>query len=208
MRGTRTHGYGRVGQHRKTGQRAGRGKTTQWKKSMYSYYLKQKELGFPDPDWDLRKKGFKRPQDIKRIYHVNTINVKDLEGAMRFFSDILGTKFVGPIDHQPKGYAVRVAFDNAGIELVSPTVADHPVAKYGEGLYGIAIRVPDIDNAIAELEAKGLKLERRGELPGLKVAMFYPENAYGCRIELVQYDVARPVCVANVGKTAELPWSS
>ena len=38
MRGSRTHGYGRVGQHRKTGQRAGRGKTTQWKKSKKSYY--------------------------------------------------------------------------------------------------------------------------------------------------------------------------
>jgi len=50
MRGTRTCGYGRVGQHRKTGQRAGRGKTAQWYKSKQSYYLKQKELGFPDPD--------------------------------------------------------------------------------------------------------------------------------------------------------------
>lgn len=79
MRGRRTHGYGRVGQHRKTGQRAGRGKTTQWKKSKKSYYLKQKELGFPDPDWDIGKKGFKRPQDITRIYQVNTINVKDLD---------------------------------------------------------------------------------------------------------------------------------
>jgi large subunit ribosomal protein L15 len=79
MRGRRTHGYGRVGQHRKTGQRAGRGKTTQWKKSKKSYYLKQKELGFPDPDWDLGKTGFKRPQDIVRIYKVNTINVKDLD---------------------------------------------------------------------------------------------------------------------------------
>ena len=79
MRGRRTHGYGRVGQHRKTGQRAGRGKTTQWKKSKKSYYLKQKELGFPDPDWDLGKKGFKRPQDITRIYQVNTINIKDLD---------------------------------------------------------------------------------------------------------------------------------
>ncbi len=79
MRGSRTHGYGRVGQHRKTGQRAGRGKTTQWKKSKKSYYLKQKELGFPDPDWDMGKKGFKRPQDIIRIYQVNTINVKDLD---------------------------------------------------------------------------------------------------------------------------------
>ncbi len=79
MRGRRTHGYGKVGQHRKTGQRAGRGKTTQWKKSKKSYYLKQKELGFPDPDWDMGKKGFKRPQDIVRIYHDNTINVKDLD---------------------------------------------------------------------------------------------------------------------------------
>jgi len=78
-RGTRTIGYGRVGQHRKTGQRAGRGKTTQWKKSKKSYYLKQKKLGFPDPDWDIGKKGFKRPQDITRIYNVNTLNVKDLD---------------------------------------------------------------------------------------------------------------------------------
>ncbi len=78
-RGTRTCGYGRVGQHRKTGQRAGRGKTTQWKKSKKSYYLKQKELGFPDPDWNMGKKGFKRPQDITRIYKTNTLNIKDLD---------------------------------------------------------------------------------------------------------------------------------
>ncbi|MGB5910363.1 MAG: uL15 family ribosomal protein [Promethearchaeia archaeon] len=78
-RGTRTCGYGRVGQHRKTGQRAGRGKTTQWKKSKKSYYLKQKELGFPDPDWKMGKKGFKRPQDITRIYKTNTLNIKDLD---------------------------------------------------------------------------------------------------------------------------------
>ena len=79
MRGRRTNGYGKVGQHRKSGQRAGRGKTTQWKKSKKSYYLKQKELGFPDPDWDMGKKGFIRPQDINRIYQVNTLNVKDLD---------------------------------------------------------------------------------------------------------------------------------
>ncbi|MFX1599799.1 MAG: uL15m family ribosomal protein [Promethearchaeota archaeon] len=79
MRGRRTHGYGRVGQHRKTGQRAGKGKTTQWKKSKKSYYLKQKELGFPDPDWDIGKRGFKRPQDIRRIHQVNAINIRELD---------------------------------------------------------------------------------------------------------------------------------
>jgi len=67
---------------RKAGQRAGKGKTTQWKKSKKSYYLKQKELGFPDPDWDFGKRGFKRPQDINRIYHINALNIKDLDSKI------------------------------------------------------------------------------------------------------------------------------
>jgi len=78
-RGTRVIGYGRVGQHRKTGQRGGRGETPGKKKHFKSYYLKQKELGFPDPRWILGKKGFKRPQDLVRLSQVNTINVKDLD---------------------------------------------------------------------------------------------------------------------------------
>ena len=85
MRGRRTRGFGKVGQHRKTGQRAGRGKTTQWKKSKRSFYLKQKELGFPDPDWKMGKKGFKRPQDINRIYKINALNVKDLDQKIENF---------------------------------------------------------------------------------------------------------------------------
>ena len=85
-RGTRTIGYGVVGQNRKTGQRAGRGKTTQWKFSKKSYYLKQKELGFPDPDWIMGSHGFKRPQKIQRIYQVNTMNVKDLDLKIEDFS--------------------------------------------------------------------------------------------------------------------------
>lgn len=86
-RGTRTVGYGRVGQHRKTGQRVGRGTTTQLKKTMKSYYLKQKKLGFPDPKWRLGKTGFKRPQDINRIYKVNTVNVKDLDIKLDKFTE-------------------------------------------------------------------------------------------------------------------------
>jgi large subunit ribosomal protein L15 len=81
-RGSRTVGYGPIGQHRKTGQRAGRGKTTQWKKSKKSLYLKQKELGFPDPDWIKGKRGFTRPQNVVRISKVNTINVKDLDMSL------------------------------------------------------------------------------------------------------------------------------
>ncbi len=150
---------------------------------------------------------------IEGIDHIH-IFVNDLEGAMKFFSDIMGTKFIGPIDHRKSGAGrtIRVAFDNAGIELISPTIPDDPVAKYmekldgGEGLGSIGLRVPDIDEAIAELEAKGVKLERRASGPGIRVAIFYPENAYGVRLELVEYDTVRPIAVANVGMLNQLPW--
>lgn len=79
LRGSRTCGYGTQGQHRKKGQRGGAGKTTGWKKHKRSLYEVQKKMGFPDPDWRKGKKGFKRPQDITRIYKVNTLNVKDLD---------------------------------------------------------------------------------------------------------------------------------
>ncbi|MBY9018234.1 MAG: uL15 family ribosomal protein [Candidatus Lokiarchaeota archaeon] len=91
-RGTRVIGYGKVGQHRKAGQRAGKGSTTGWKKSKKPTYLKQKKLGFPDPEWARFRntKGFKRPQDINRIYKVNTMNIKDLDFNIEKYSQ--GTK--------------------------------------------------------------------------------------------------------------------
>ncbi|MBY9003615.1 MAG: uL15 family ribosomal protein [Candidatus Lokiarchaeota archaeon] len=91
-RGTRVIGYGKVGQHRKAGQRAGKGATTGWKKSKKSLYLKQKALGFPDPAWARFRdtKGFKRPQDINRIYQVNTMNIKDLDFDIEKYAQ--GTK--------------------------------------------------------------------------------------------------------------------
>lgn len=138
------------------------------------------------------------------------IYVKDIEKAMKFFSDILGIKFVGPIDHRrgdviPKRH-IKCAFDDKGLELISPMTPDDPVAKYmekmegGQGLGCIGVRVPDLEEAIAELEAKGVKLERRVETPGvIKGAIFYPEGAFGVRIELVQFDSVSPICLANLG---------
>ena len=49
---------------------------------------------------------------IERIDHVH-IKVKDLRESMKFFSDLLGTQFVGPIVHSDH----EIAFDNSGIEL-------------------------------------------------------------------------------------------
>lgn len=78
-RAQRTHGYGRIGAHRGSGRRGGVGLTTGKFKHKWSYTMKQKALGWPDPRWMIGKHGFKRPQNIQRIESVNTINVKDLD---------------------------------------------------------------------------------------------------------------------------------
>lgn len=78
-RGARTFGYGKTGQHRNKGQIGGTGKTTGRLKHKRTQYIIQKNLGFPDPDWILGKRGFKLPPSEQRINNVNAINIKDIE---------------------------------------------------------------------------------------------------------------------------------
>ena len=80
--GNRTRGYGKTGAHRAKGQRGGTGLTTGKFKHKWSFYQKMKVLGFPGPDgdkWRIGKKGFIRPPDLRRIYAVNPINIKEID---------------------------------------------------------------------------------------------------------------------------------
>ena len=145
---------------------------------------------------------------VERIEHINIL-VKDMEKAIKLFSDLMGTKFIGPLDRRPRR-PVRYAFDTLGLELVSLTSPeDHwgPVLeKQGEGVLSIAFKVTDLDEGVAEFEAKGVRLDRRGEIPGLKYALFNPDDVFGVRIELVEYDAMTAAGVANAGMMGELPW--
>lgn len=66
-RGTRTVGWGRIGQHRKSGQKGGKGKAGRHK-HFWSYVLRY------EPDY-FSKKGFYAPRRKK----VNVVNVGELE---------------------------------------------------------------------------------------------------------------------------------
>jgi len=71
FRGSRTHGYGRVGQHRKGGSRGGKGRAAGRKHGhMWSYIIKY------EPD-RFGKHGFHRPQELVR--EPKTINVGELD---------------------------------------------------------------------------------------------------------------------------------
>lgn len=82
MHANRTRGYGTIGAHRAKGVKGGTGLTTGKFKHKWTYYLKMRAEGFPGPDgdkWRIGKKGFIRPQQIRRINAVNPINIKELE---------------------------------------------------------------------------------------------------------------------------------
>jgi len=93
LRGSRTHGWGRVGQHRKSGGRGGFGHAGMHKHK-WSYTVKYAKNHFG-------KKGFTRPRSTVNIK--NVINVGDIESLMLNVE----TKFVDNkifIDLESLGY--------------------------------------------------------------------------------------------------------
>jgi LAO/AO transport system kinase len=90
---------------------------------------------------------------------------------------------------------VDVAMLPAGdsrIELLQPSTPDSPIAKFlekrGPGLHHIALRVPDLNAAVASLKASGARLlnEPRQGAGGHTYVFVHPASAGGVLLELIQ----------------------
>ncbi len=127
---------------------------------------------------------------VEKIDHIH-IYVKELDKAITFFSDILGTKF-SDIIVDDKVFHIRSALDRLGLELVESITPDGAVArtieKRGEGLAAISLKVPDLEEAVKELQAKGLKPISTIALGKIKEVQFHPKDACGVMIELCEYE--------------------
>lgn len=132
---------------------------------------------------------------IKHIDHIG-IAVKDIGSAGRFYKDILGLR-IADIE-TVADQKVNVAFipiTDSEVELLESTEPDGPVAKYiearGEGVQHLAFRVENIEEALAELQAKGVRLidqvPRKGA-GGARIAFIHPKETNGVLIELCQRD--------------------
>ncbi|MEO3992880.1 MAG: uL15 family ribosomal protein [Desulfurococcaceae archaeon TW002] len=75
LRGSRTHGYGRVGQHRKAGSRGGRG-AAGLHKHKWTWVVKY------HPDW-FGKHGFKNPNPTMVKEEIKAINLKELSEKVK-----------------------------------------------------------------------------------------------------------------------------
>jgi methylmalonyl-CoA/ethylmalonyl-CoA epimerase len=147
--------------------------------------------------WAL-KQGFpeKIKEDDMNIKHIDHIGiaVKNIGQAGKFYTEILGLE-IEDIENVAD-QKVNVAFipiTDSEVELLESTAAGGPVAKYidskGEGVQHIAFRVENIEEALGELKAKGIRLidaEPRYGAGGAKIAFIHPKETNGVLIELCE----------------------
>lgn len=127
------------------------------------------------------------------IEHIG-IAVKDLEGAISFYENVLGLKCYN-IEEVPD-QKVRTAFFMAGqtkIELLESTDPGGPIGKFiekrGEGVHHIAFAVKNIEEKLAEAEGRGVILidqKPRKGAEGLDIAFLHPRSTNGVLIEFCE----------------------
>ena len=89
---------------------------------------------------------------------------------------------------------VKTAFLPIGdteVELLEATSDESPVAKFiekkGEGIHHLAIRVENLEAALAELKEKGIRLideTPRYGAGGAKIAFVHPKSTGGILLEI------------------------
>ena len=129
---------------------------------------------------------------LERVHHMGMI-VPDLQRAIGGFRDVLGLE----LDHtEPYGDELQIGFLPCGevlVELIEPLTergfsADWLSAN-GAGIQHVAFEVDDLETALRELAAKGVRPS--GEAPragagNTIIAFLDPEPFGGVIVELVQ----------------------
>jgi len=129
---------------------------------------------------------------IQAIDHIG-IAVADLDEALAAWSRLgLDRPVIEDVPEQ----GVRVAMLPVGggkIELLAPLSPDSPVGRFlerrGPGLHHVALRVDDIEAALAEAEARGLELidrQPRSGAGGARIAFVHPRSTGGTLVEFCQ----------------------
>ena len=122
------------------------------------------------------------------------IAVSDLQASLAFFKDVLGLHVEET--EEVAAQRVRATFLGAGqstLEMLEATSPESAIAKFiekrGVGMHHIALRVDDIEAALAHLKSRGIRLIDEKPRPGAEgalVAFIHPSQAHGVLVELKQ----------------------
>ena len=127
------------------------------------------------------------------IEHIG-IAVKNLEEAIKYYESVFGLECYAI--EEVKDQKVKTAFFKLGdtkIELLESTEEDGPIGKFiekkGEGIHHIAFAVENIDQALKEVEEKGIRLidqTSREGAEGLNIGFLHPKSTFGVLTELCE----------------------
>jgi methylmalonyl-CoA/ethylmalonyl-CoA epimerase len=130
---------------------------------------------------------------ITGLSHVSIV-VPSLEAAARELETKYGLK-IGAIKVNAE-QGVRMAYvelANAKIELMEPSRADSPVAKFLErnpkgGIHHFSLEVESVDATTADMKAKGVRVLGDGRtqlnVHGERIAFVHPADFLGALVEL------------------------
>ncbi|MBN1375858.1 MAG: VOC family protein [Dehalococcoidia bacterium] len=137
---------------------------------------------------------------IEKIDHI-AIRVRDLAKARKFFTDAFGSNFRS-LGNSPE-LDIKSIMDVNGIELVEPLLPDGPnsrlLAKYGEGLTLLSLKVTDLDEAVKDIEKLGVRITAKVQTGDMRMAILHPKDTFGVQIELIEYNGEHPAISAIKG---------
>lgn len=130
---------------------------------------------------------------MEKIEHLG-IAVRSLEEAQETYAQLLNSEAYKSETVESEG--VKTAFFQVGpnkIELLEPTRADSPIAKFlerkGEGIHHVAYATEDIRAELQRLKEAGYRLLHEEPKKGADhkwVAFVHPKDAHGVLMELCQ----------------------
>ena len=127
------------------------------------------------------------------------IAVGDLQEVGSFWGNMLGLPNNGEetVEEQKVTTGFFPTPNGSEIELLAATADDSPIAKFIEknggrgGIQHIALRVDNLEAALADLKEKGVRLideKPRKGAGGAKIAFVHPKASNGVLLELCQRD--------------------
>ena len=128
---------------------------------------------------------------ISHIEHIG-IAVNSLDEAIPFYENMFGLKCYAI--EEVKDQKVKTAFFMVGktkIELLESTDPEGPIGKFiekkGPGIHHLAYAVDNVDQALNELEQKGVRLidaKGREGAEGLNIGFLHPKSTLGVLTEI------------------------
>jgi methylmalonyl-CoA/ethylmalonyl-CoA epimerase len=124
------------------------------------------------------------------IEHIG-IAVENLGEAIKYYEDVLGLECYAV--EEVTDQRVKTAFFKVGdtkIELLESTDPEGPIGKFiekkGPGIHHLAFAMPDVEKALKDAEAKGVRLidqnPRKGA-EGLNIGFLHPKSTFGVLTE-------------------------